>query len=117
VSVTEVPTAPIAAGSLVAGYLVARETGVRPLGGGVLAAAGLWCAKEWSRRAGPHTAATLLGVYGAAFAGSHPLAKRIGAWPAVLTSAAAAGSAAWALSDRRGRGSSNEARGAVPPAR
>ena len=69
----------------------------------MLAAAGLWCAKEWSRRAGPRTATTLLGVYGAAFAGSHPLAKRIGAWPAVLTSAAAAGSAAWALSDRRDR--------------
>jgi hypothetical protein len=103
VSVTEVPTAPIAAGSLVAGYLVARETGVRPLGGGVLAAAGIWCAKEWSRRAGPRTATTLLGVYGAAFAGAHPLAKRIGAWPAVLTSAAAAGGAAWALSDRRDR--------------
>ena len=101
-SVTAVPTAPIAAGSLVAGYLVARETGVRPLGGGVLAAAGLWCAKAWSRRAGPRTATALLGVYGAAFAGSHPLAKRIGAWPAVLTSAAAAGAAAWALSDRRG---------------
>jgi len=102
VSVTELRTAPVAAGSLVAGYLVARETGVRPLGGGVLAAAGLWCVTAWSRRAGPRTAAALLGVYGAAFVGSHPLAKRIGAWPAVLTSAAAAGAAAWALSDRRG---------------
>jgi hypothetical protein len=96
-----IPTAPIAAGSLVAGYLVARETGVRPLGGGVLAAAGLWCARSWSRRAGPRTATALLGVYGAAFAGSHPLAKRIGAWPAVLSSAGATGAAAWVLSDRR----------------
>ena len=96
-----IPTAPIAAGSLVAGYLVARETGVRPLGGGVLAAAGLWCARSWSCRGGPRTATALLGVYGAAFAGSHPLAKRIGAWPAVLSSAGATGVAAWALSDRR----------------
>ncbi len=101
-SAAKVPTAPVAAGSLVAGYLVARATGVRPLGGGVLAAAGLWCAKAWRRRGGPRTAAALLGVYGAAFAGSHPLARRIGAWPAVLTGAAAAGLAAWALSDRRG---------------
>jgi hypothetical protein len=96
-----VPTAPVAAGSLVAGYLVARETGVRPLGGGVLAAAGAWCARAWSRTAGPGTAAALLGVYGAAFAGSHPLAKRIGAWPAVLVAAAASGGASWALADRR----------------
>ena len=97
-----IPTAPVAAGSLVAGYLVARESGVRPLGGGVLAAAGGWCAREWTRRRGARRAGALLGVYTAAFAGSHPLAKRIGAWPAVLSSAAAAGAAAWALSDRHG---------------
>jgi hypothetical protein len=96
-----VPTAPVAAGSLVAGYLVARETGVRPLGGGVLAAAGAWCTRSWSRSAGRGTAAALLGVYGAAFVGSHPLATRIGAWPAVLAAAAASGGAAWALADRR----------------
>jgi len=101
VNTGELPTAPVAAGSLVAGYLVARETGVRPLGGGVLAAAAVWCGRRWSRRAGPRTATALLGVYGAAFAGSHPLAKRIGAWPAVLSAAAAAGAAAWTLSDRR----------------
>ncbi len=37
-----IPTAPVVAGSLVAGYLVARETGIRPLGGAVLAAGGVW---------------------------------------------------------------------------
>lgn len=41
-----VPTAPIAAGSLVGGYLVARETGVRPLGGVVLAAGGAYCTRR-----------------------------------------------------------------------
>lgn len=97
---SEVPTAPVAAGSLLAGYLVARQTGVRPLGGGVLAAAGAWCARKWTRRAGPGRATALLGVYGAAFVASHPLAKRIGAWPAVLAAAAASGGAAWALADR-----------------
>jgi hypothetical protein len=99
--VIETPTAPVAAGSLVLGYLVARETGVRPLGGAVLAAAGAWCGRAWLRRGGPGTAATLIGIYAGAFAGSHPLAKRIGAWPAVLTSAAMSGGAAWGLVDRK----------------
>jgi len=96
----ELPTAPVAAGSLVAGYLVARESGVRPLGGGVLAAAGGWCAREWTRRSGAPRAGALLGVYAAAFVGSHPLAKRIGAWPAVFAAAGASGAAAWVFSDR-----------------
>src|SRR5450631_4578796 len=95
-----VPTAPVAAGSLIVGYVVARETGVRPLGGAVLAAAGAWCARAWSRRAGPATATALLGIYAAGFAGSHPLAKRVGAWPAVLGAAATAGMASWLLVDR-----------------
>jgi len=90
----------MAAGSLVAGYLVARESGVRPLGGVVLAAAGGWCTREWTRRSGAPRAGALLGVYLAAFAGSHPLAKKIGAWPSVFTVAAASGAAAWAFSDR-----------------
>jgi hypothetical protein len=96
----DIPTAPVAAASLVAGYLVARESGVRPLGGGVLAAAGGWCAREWTRRRGPRRASALLGVYTAAFAASHPLAKRIGPWPAVFAGAAISGAAAWALCDR-----------------
>jgi hypothetical protein len=96
---SELPTAPVAAGSLVVGYVVARQTGVRPLGGAVLAVAGGWCAREWVRRAGTGTAAALLGIYAAGFAGSHPLAKRVGAWPAVLAAAAASGAASWALAD------------------
>jgi hypothetical protein len=94
-------TAPVAAGSLVAGYYVARETGVRPLGGAVSAAACAWCARTWARRASTPIAVALVMVYAAGLGGSHPLAKRIGAWPAVLTSAAVAGAAAWALVDRR----------------
>jgi len=96
----ESPTAPVAAGSLVAGYVVARETGVRPLGGVVLLVAGGWCARAWTRRAGPATATALVVVYVAAFAGAHPLAKRIGAWPSVFTSAAVSGAASWVLADR-----------------
>jgi hypothetical protein len=40
-------------------------------------------------------------VYSGAFAVSHPLAKKIGAWPSVLTVAGVAAAAAWALSDRK----------------
>jgi hypothetical protein len=96
-----VPTAPIAGGSLVAGYLVARETGVRPLGGAVLAAAGAWCTRSWLRSAGPAGAAALLAVYLGGFGASHPLAKKIGAWPSVLGVAAVSGMASWAVADRR----------------
>jgi hypothetical protein len=96
-----VPTAPVAAGSLVAGYLVASQTGVRPLGGLVLVGAGAWCAREWQQRAGTGTAVGLTAIYVAGFAGSHALAHGIGAWPAVLTAAAAAGAAAWLGADRR----------------
>src|SRR5581483_3299594 len=98
------PTAPVAAGSVVAGYVVARESGRRPLGGIVLAGAGAWCARSWGRRAGTSRAAALVGVYGAGVVLSHPLAKRIGAWPAVLAGAAASGGASWLLADRRGAG-------------
>jgi hypothetical protein len=96
-----VPTAPVAAGSLVGGFLVARETGIRPLGGLVLAAAGAWCGREWARSGGPAVAAGLLGVYLTGFGASHPLAKRIGAWPSVLAVAAASGASAWLAADRR----------------
>jgi len=85
---------------MIVGYVVARETGVRPLGGAVLVTAGGWCARSWARRSGPGTAAALLGIYGAGFVGSHPLAKRIGAWPAVLAVAALSGASAWVLADR-----------------
>ena len=96
-----IPTAPVVAGSLIGGYLVARETGVRPLGGVVLALGGAVATREWTRTAGPATAAALLAVYLGGFGGSHPLAKKIGAWPAVLSVAGVSAASAWALSDRR----------------
>jgi hypothetical protein len=95
------PTAPIAAGSLVGGYLAARETGVRALGGIVLAAGGAVCAREWRRTAGTPAAAALLAVYLGGFGASHPLAKKIGAWPSVLAVSAASAAAAFAVADRR----------------
>ena len=74
----------VAAVGLVGGFLVARKTGRRDLGGALFAAAGAWCARDWYRASGPAAAAGLSAVYVAAMGGSHPLAKRIGAWPAVV---------------------------------
>jgi hypothetical protein len=43
----------------------------------------------------------LSGIYLGGFGASHPLAKKIGAWPSVLTVAAVAATASFVLSDRR----------------
>jgi hypothetical protein len=49
----------------------------------MFAAAGAWCARDWYRSSGPAAAAGLSALYTAAMGGSHPLAKRVGAWPSV----------------------------------
>ncbi|MFL0447557.1 hypothetical protein [Corynebacterium xerosis] len=93
----DVQTAPLIATGLIGGWLTARETGVRPLGGVILAAAGIYSARTWYARKGPLATAGLLGAYVGAFGVSHPAAKKIGAWPAVLSvTAVAAGLAALA---------------------
>lgn len=97
-----VPSSMVAASGLVGGYGVARWTRKRPLGGVVLAAAGAAAAEQWRRTAGGKAAGALSVAYVAAFAGSHPLAKRVGAWPAVLGTAGAVALASWAVADRRG---------------
>ena len=61
---------------LLGGYKVASSTGIRPLGGAVLALCGAVAYKNWKRKAGAGRA-----TFGAA----HPLAKKLGAWPAVYT--------------------------------
>ncbi|MER6343248.1 hypothetical protein ACWC10_36085 [Streptomyces sp. NPDC001595] len=97
----DIPSSLVAAGGLVGGYGVARWTGKRQLGGAVLAVAGAAAAQQWRRRAGGKAAGALTVAYVAAFAGSHPLAKKVGAWPAVLGVAGAVGLASWAVADRR----------------
>lgn len=94
------PTAPVAALSLIAGFAVAQATGVRPLGGIVLLAAVAWCAVRWRRDAGTGRAVLLVAIYASAFAASHALAPMLGTWGAVLTVAAITGVAAWLLADR-----------------
>ena len=96
-----VPTAPIAAGGLLGGYVVARFSGRRPLGGVVLGVGGAVCTRAWIAKVGTGPALGLLGVYLVGFGASHPLAKKIGAWPSVFTVAGVAGGAAWVVSDRR----------------
>jgi hypothetical protein len=99
--VRAVPTAPLAAGSLVVSYAVVAASGSRPLGGAVLGAGGLCCIGIWTRRHGRRTAARLAGVGFAAFVASHLLALAVGPWPAVLIVATATAGAAWELADRR----------------
>ncbi|MCF8588796.1 hypothetical protein [Gordonia liuliyuniae] len=85
---------PVVAAGLVGGYTVARYSGRRALGGVVLAAAGVAAGRSWLAR-GPVVTVGLAAAYLGAFGASHPLAKKIGAWPSVLavTAAAAAGTA------------------------
>ncbi|MFD3517244.1 hypothetical protein [Streptomyces sp. NPDC058657] len=92
----KVPASVVAAAGLLGGYGVARWTKKRPLGGVALAAAGAVAARQWQQEAGTRTAVALTGAYVAAFAGSHPLAKKVGAWPAVFAVAGGVAVASWA---------------------
>jgi hypothetical protein len=96
-----IPTAPVVAAGLIGGYVVARETKIRPLGGAVLAAAGIVAGRQWLHTAGPVATVALAVVYLGGFGASHPLAKKIGPWPAVLAAAAASATSAWLVVDRR----------------
>ncbi|WP_406861157.1 hypothetical protein ABZO31_12100 [Streptomyces sp. HUAS MG47] len=87
---------------LVGGYAVARYTKKRPLGGLVLGAAGVAAAREWQRDHGTPVTAGLGVAYLGAFGAAHPLAKKIGAWPAVLSLAGVVGVAS-AVAARSGR--------------
>ncbi len=95
------PTAPIAAGGLIAGYAVAVASDSRPLGGVVLAGCGLACIAIWLKRDGRRTAAQLTATGLLAFVASHALGAAIGAWPAVLIVSAITAAACWRLSDSR----------------
>jgi hypothetical protein len=91
----------VVATGLVGGYAIARLSGRREFGGLFLAACGAWSARRWNRVGGPALTLGLGLTYAGAFGVSHPLAKRIGAWPSVLTVTAVASGAAAALADCR----------------
>ncbi|MCQ1999847.1 hypothetical protein NNX37_03935 [Arthrobacter sp. zg-Y108] len=91
----------ITTAGLIGGYKTARSTGNRQLGGAVLAAAGAGAFALWKRDAGTGTAAALTAGYVAAFGLSHPLAKKMGAWPAVYTVTGAVAAASLVFGRRR----------------
>ncbi|MCC9204177.1 hypothetical protein [Arthrobacter sp. zg-Y769] len=91
----------ITSAGLIGGYKTARSTGNRQLGGAVLAAAGAGAFALWKRDAGTGTAAALTAGYVAAFGLSHPLAKKMGAWPAVYTVTGAVALASLVFGRRR----------------
>ena len=95
------PTAAVTAGSLIGGWQLARRTGIRPLGGAVLAAGGVLAGREWARTTNVPTTGALVATYIGAFGLSHPLAQKIGAWPSVLVVSAVTAAASYAASDRR----------------
>ena len=97
----DVNTASLVIAGLVGGWMTAKETGIRPLGGVVLAAAGGYATRTWWKKSGPAVTAALLGSFVAAFGLSHPLAKKIGAWPAVIAVTSVASGAACVLNDIR----------------
>lgn len=96
----DVSTATVVAGGLIGGWLSARETGIRPLGGVVLAAAGVWAGRSWLAKTDVPTTVGLSALYFGAFGASHPLAKKIGSWPSVLAVTAVTSAASYALADR-----------------
>lgn len=96
----QLPTAPVAALSLVLGFAVAELTGVRALGGVVLLAGLSACAWMWRERVGAGLLWTLVGLFLALFVVSHLLARAVGAWPSVLLVASVMFVAAYLLVDR-----------------
>jgi hypothetical protein len=90
----------VAAATFLAGFGVAELTGVRAIGGLVLIAGGVWCARESLSIAGPLATAGLIAIALALFVVSHPLGHAIGAWPAVVISAALTAGVAVALIGR-----------------
>lgn len=94
-----VPTALVSAAGLIGGFAAARYTNNRRLGGSIWAAAGLLCLPRWARR-GAGRALLLSGAYGGAMGVSHPLAKKIGAWPSVAVVTAGMGALCSLAADR-----------------
>jgi hypothetical protein len=87
----------VAAATFLAGFGVAELTGVRAVGGLVLLAGGAWCARAAFRLAGGPATVALVVIALALFVVSHLLGHLIGAWPAVLVTAAVVAFAAAAL--------------------
>lgn len=97
------PVSLVAAGGLLGGFAVARRTGRRGAGGALFAAAGLWCLRSWQQAVGTKPAAALGAGYLAAMGASHPLAKKLGAWPSVVAITAATSGLSEVVTRRAGQ--------------
>jgi hypothetical protein len=95
---SKVPTSMLTSAGLIGGFAVAQAT-KRHLGGLVAATAGAAAWESWRRNVGVGRACVLGAIYLAALGGSHPLAKKIGAWPSVLSVAALTAAAAHYFGD------------------
>ncbi|MCI2421848.1 hypothetical protein MOQ72_30875 [Saccharopolyspora sp. K220] len=96
-----IPSSLLTSAGLIGGFAVARATKHRHWGGVVAAGAGLGAMEVCRRRTGVIPALALGATYAAALTGSHPLAKKIGAWPSVFTVTGATAAAAHLLTRRR----------------
>jgi hypothetical protein len=99
---TRFPSSLLVAVGLAVGFGVAQGTGVRALGGVVLAACGLGAAALWVRRRGWAVAIGLAVLYLAAFVLAHVLALGVGlnAWLAVALVTLTAAGITFGVADR-----------------
>ncbi len=95
------PTALVAALTLVVGFAVAQLSGVRVAGALVLVAGVAWCVLREARRTAAWRLVVVVLVGAACFASAHLLTDVVGPWPAVLLAAAALGAVTAVLVDRR----------------
>jgi hypothetical protein len=84
----QVPTAVLAAVTLVVGFAVAQGTGVRALGGVVLVLGVAWCAWRALPAAGVARVLAVVVLGAVCFVGAHVLAASLGAWLSVVLVAA-----------------------------
>lgn len=99
--IPSVPTALLAAGGLTGGFALAQATKKRQLGGVVFGAGVAASAPRWRKTVGTGGAAALTGLSIGAMGASHPLAKKIGAWPSVAVVSGVVALTAWAAVDRK----------------
>ncbi len=105
----------VAAAAFLAGFGIAALTGVRAIGGLVLVAGGAWCARAAFRLAGGPATVALVVIALALFVASHPLGHLIGAWPAVVVSAALVAGVAAAILARAQSGEGEGIEGRLRP--
>jgi hypothetical protein len=96
------PSSVLVALGLAAGFGIAQATGVRALGGAVLAVAGLAAARLWVQRRGWAIALGLGALYVGAFVLAHVLALGAGfpAWLAVSLVTLTAAGVTYGVADR-----------------